>query len=344
MGVIGPRQLRLPLAGCLLLAACGPPASDVAGPCARPAAIELPELELEAPDVSRHNLRSWVELLTSPRLRGRHAGEAGARDAAALVAAEMARIGLEPPPTGGAGAASPDAYCRAFPFLDAEDYNVVGHLAPDDRGPVVIVGAHYDGQGVHPAGMIYPGADDNASGIAGLLEVARLAALRPVTGIAWVFVAFGAEEGGRQGSRAFLSAPTVAARRVELAINLDMIGRPLPDGRGDAIGYLAAGDPAPSMLARLRAAAERSRLEILSLEALGERMPTISDAEVLAERWPTLLLSTALHEDHHQLTDTVEKVDFEQIERAVRLVLTMGSLGSEPSDRLPKPRTAAGGI
>jgi hypothetical protein len=55
-------------------------------------------------------------------------------------------------------------------------------------------------------------------------------------------------------------------------------------------------------------------------------MPTISDAEVLAARWPTLLLSTGLHEDHHQLSDTPERIDYGQIERAVRLVLELGDI------------------
>ncbi len=329
--MIEPRFTLLVL--CLLAAACGPAPPDAGGRCAgiSPPAIEPPAIDLEAPRVSRHNLRAWVELLTSNELRGRHAGEAGARDAAALVAAEMARVGLVPPADPGGG------YCRGFPFLDEEDYNVVGHLPSSDGttgapagGRLILLGAHYDGQGVHPAGMVYPGADDNASGVAALLEVARLAIRRSAAGPAtsqpvWSFVAFGAEEGGRQGSRAYLSAPPVDLSRVELAINLDMIGRPLP-GHGDEIGYRLLGASATATLARLRAAAARSGQEIRPLEDAGELMPAISDAQVLAERLPALLLSTALHADHHQLTDTPEKIDYAQIERAVRLVLALGDI------------------
>ncbi len=321
----------------LLSTACEPAKDDAGGMCAgvRPPAIEQPAIDLEDPGISRHNLRAWIELLTAPGLRGRHAGEDGARHAAALVAAQMARVGLVPPGRAGGAPSKPsgDDYCRGFPFLDAEDYNVVGTLPrssfametpgmPVDQR-VMLLSAHYDGQGVHPAGMVYPGADDNASGVAALLEIARLAARRPAPRIGWAFVAFGAEEGGQQGSRAYLSTPVVA--RIELAVNLDMIGRPF-SGERDAIGYLAYGRSAPATQAWLRAAANDSGLKVRSLEQSGELMPAISDAEVLATRLPTLLLSTALHEDHHQLTDTPEKIDYGQIERTVRLVLELGDM------------------
>ncbi len=321
--------------GLCLLPACGPERDDAGEPCAgaQQPAIEAPAIDLDDPAVSRHNLRAWVELLTSPQLRGRHAGEDGARQAAALVATEMSRVGLVPASSADAPTVSTGGgYCRAFPFLDAEDYNVAGALPPASEStapadaPVMVVSAHYDGQGMHPAGMIYPGADDNASGVAALLEVARLAARRSPR-IGWEFVAFGAEEGGQQGARAYLSASTPALARIELAVNLDMVGRPFPGPHADAIGYLAFGGSAPAAQTRLQAAAADSGLEIRSLERSGGWMPTISDAAVLGTRLPTLLLSTALHEDHHQPTDTPEKIDYVQIERAVRLVLALGNLG-----------------
>ena len=273
-----------------------------------------------------HNLRAWVELLTSPRFRGRHAGENGARGVATLLAAQMTRSGLAP-------ARSGDGYCQGFPFLDGQDWNVVGHLpaTPADGRPVMLVGAHYDGQGVHPAGMSDPGADDNASGVAALLEVARLTGSRPdASRIAWIFVAFGAEEAGRQGAHAYMRRSAEELANVELAVNLDMVGRPLPGGRGDAIGYLALGASRSRTLAYLRAAADDSGLEIRTLEEAGELRPTISDAEVLARRLPTLLLSTALHQDHHRPSDTPEKIDYAQIERAARLVLDLGDILAAP--------------
>ncbi len=336
--MIEPKQRRLvsPFAGLLvpwlLLVACDPAEKVVLEECEEAAspAIDVPLLDFQDPDVSRHNLRAWVDLLTSPSLRGRHAGEPGARYAAALLAAQMARVGLVPPRPG-------SGFCQGFRFLDAEDFNVVGHLdvaglrpaAAADGRTAILVSAHYDGQGVHPAGMIYPGADDNASGVSALLEVARLALRRESDGgtaPAWVFAAFGAEEGGQQGAHAYLADPSVVLSRIELAVNLDMIGRRLPGEPGDAIGYLALGSSTAKTLSRLRTTAEASGLEIRSLGTFGDLMPLISDAEVLATRLPTLLLSTALHEDHHQLSDIPERIDYGQIERATRLVLELGDI------------------
>ncbi len=316
---------------CLLSGACGGPATDPEGWCAgvsSPATL-LPALDMEDPGVSRRNLRAWVELLASPELAGRHAGDPGADVAAGLLAAQMARYGLEPPRPGA-------GYCQGFPFFDAENFNVAGRLPPPARGDSrgILVSAHYDGQGAHPAGMIYPGADDNASGVAALLEVARLAALAATGtadagppadgGIAWTFAALGAEETGRLGAHAYLGDPAVAWSRIELAVNLDMVGRPFPGEPRDAIGYLVLGDSPGSTLAHLQAAARRQGIEVRSLE--GDLRPAISDAYELASRLPTLLLSTAIHEDHHQLTDTPERIDYGQVERAARLVLDLADI------------------
>ncbi len=331
-GVVVQRQRHRALgwlASYLLVGACdaGVPCAGVVAP-----AFETKTLELQAPDVSPNNLRTWVELLTSPELRGRHAGESGADVAAALVAAQMARIGLVPiAPRGLRSILSEGDYCRGFPFLGEKDYNVVGHLASmastsgtsvpaAGERPVILLTAHYDGQGVHPAGQVYPGADDNASGVAGLLEVARLVALTPDPRTAWVFVAFGAEESGLQGARAFMSAPTIDLSRVELAINFDMIGRSAE--HDDTIGYQLLGRSRPATLERLRAAATNTGIRVGPLQSHDEQM-ILTDAQVLAERLPAVLLSTGLHEDHHQLTDTPEKIDYAQIERAVHLVLAL---------------------
>ncbi len=314
------------LAASLLAGACAPAADGDAEPCAGDAtpAIERPAIDLGRSDVSRHNLRAWVELLADGRLEGRHAGTRGARDAAALLAAEMAHLGLEPAdPEGG--------FCRGFPFMGDRDFNVVGHLPAADGRAAVLVGAHYDGQGVHPLGRIYPGADDNASGVAALLEVARLAGRRPeAPRPGWIFVAFGAEEVGRMGSRAYLSDPRAPPPGIELAVNLDMVGRPLDGELGGAIGFLAYGASPPATRSRLVAAAAAAGVEIRPLDDAGDLKPALTDAQVLAARWPTLLLSTALHEDHHRLSDTPERIDGAQIERAARLVLALGDILAEP--------------
>ncbi len=333
---LGPLRL-IALCSPIYLCGCQPAAED---PCSQfaPGPLTPFEIEVESAELSTLNLRAWVAGLTSPALEGRHAGEPGARAAAAWVAGQMTTLGLDSGESG---------FCRSFTLYgDGEDYNVIGHLSngpsAGDR-PVILVGAHYDGQGRHPAGQIYPGADDNASGVAALLEVARLAKRHPSASadtsaaetsstetstrpIDWVFVAFGAEEVGQLGARNFLADTSIELSRIELVINLDMVGRPLgPDAR-EAIGYLTFGERSQLIMPDLDQAARDAGVEIVSLEDFGDLKPMITDAEVLAQRLPTLLLSTALHSDHHRVSDTPDRVDYAQIRRASALVLALANI------------------
>src|SRR5262249_45517286 len=110
---------------------------------------------------------------------------------------------------------------------------VVEGSDPQLRDEYVLIGAHYDHVGYGnarnsygPFGMIHNGADDNASGVAGMLEVARAVAQlasRPKRSILFAF--WDGEEKGLLGSQYWVEHPTVPLKSVTLAINADMIGR-----------------------------------------------------------------------------------------------------------------------
>ena len=115
--------------------------------------------------------------------------------------------------------------------------NVVGYLQGDGIGAgVIVVGAHYDSITRNPADAIYnaPGADDNASGVAGLIELARVLSQRPRRATI-MFVAFAAEEVGREGSRAFVRFLRERNVTVDAMYNMDIIGSGIgPNGEVDA--------------------------------------------------------------------------------------------------------------
>ncbi len=308
------RPLTLTLA--LALAACGEP-DPGPGHCPQVAAADVPGplLAEAAPgEVSPGHLRAWVDALASPALEGRHATSDQGRSVALMLAESMAALGLTAPFDG--------SFCQGFAVQGGLGLNVVGHLAGSGT-EAVLVGAHYDGQGLHPAGLLFPSADDNASGVAALLEVARLAAER-----SWpfdlVFVAFGAEELGRLGSEAWVREPTAALPRLRLMVNFDMVGRSWPGSPPEAIGYQALGTSPEAAAARLAAAGAGTGVAIRPLTELFTEDDMISDSTVFSRYAPTLYLSTGLHDDHHQRTDTAERVNELQIARAVRL--TMGLL------------------
>jgi hypothetical protein len=296
----------------------------------RPPALEPPTIDRATRESSRANLRAWVELFTNPSLKGRFGGSAATQQVAALLAQEFLSLGFSGPP-------SDLEMCRRFDKGDVSDQNVVAHLkrkgGPAGARPRVIIGAHYDAQGSDERGNIYPGADDNASGVAALLEIARLVAQDPArTGSDLVLIAFGAEERGLLGARAYVQRPTVPLDQVALMINLDMVGRPFFDGSparnlfgnvDTTIGFALSKRGEEETDRRIRGAARGAGARVIgipdSMVTIGDHSAdsiVFSDANV-----PTLFLSTSIHEDYHRPTDTAEKIDFAQIERAVRLVL-----------------------
>lgn len=177
----------------------------------------------------------------------------------------------------------------------------------------VVVSAHYDHLGMggprsRAPGKreIHPGADDNASGTALLLEVAyRLSRLpdRPMRNV--LFAAWGAEEIGLLGSRWFLDHPTVPSAKIVAMINADMVGR-LRE-RQLLVDATSTSDEWPSLV---KAAATGLRLQV----TLGTEGYGASDhANFAAAKVPVAFLFTGSHADYHLPTDTADKVNTEGI-------------------------------
>ncbi|MGD9547053.1 MAG: M28 family peptidase [Candidatus Krumholzibacteriia bacterium] len=182
-----------------------------------------------------------IRILTRPEMAGRGAGSAGGRAAADSVAVWMSSAGLQPAFAGG--------WFQEFP-LQGEGWagqrleggtgrNVAGILPGDGAlaGRFIVIGAHFDHLGlVDPAGATglpgpedyYPGANDNAAGVAvlrTLMESARSHGDGGRGRRSVIFVAFDAEEVGLQGSAAMVRAMPVALDSIDAMINLDTIGQ-----------------------------------------------------------------------------------------------------------------------
>jgi len=187
------------------------------------------------PSFSRERLLDAVKQLASAKYQGRGFGTAESDAAAQWIADQLKAAGLQP------AGDEPGSYFQSFdaaagqPAKRARLKNVVAVIrGSNDKhaGQSVVVGAHYDHLGlgwpdVHQgdAGKLHPGADDNASGVAVALELARvLAASKPERSI--VFAFFAGEEAGRLGSRHYVKAMQVfPAKRALAMINLDTVGR-----------------------------------------------------------------------------------------------------------------------
>jgi Zn-dependent M28 family amino/carboxypeptidase len=185
--------------------------------------------EPSAPEAfDRQATLSMVQELSRDSLFGRLPGTQGSAQARKLITARMAAIGL--PPMGA-------SYEHAFTYGDFTDSETGEATEPDkpgvnligkvegrrDSGLTLVVTAHYDHLGVRE-GEIYNGADDNASGVGGMLAIAEYFAANPPRHD-MVFVAFDAEEQGLAGARAFLANPPIPEEAITLNLNLDMISR-----------------------------------------------------------------------------------------------------------------------
>lgn len=261
-----------------------------------------------------------VKYLSSDALEGRMTGSPGADTAAAYLARRFAEVGLRPPAHGWfqefvVSSDAPAAYHLAIGGLKGR--NVIGILPGRDRrlgSEAVVVGAHYDhlGRGgpfaLDPdsTGAIHNGADDNASGAAALIEIARVLALRaPARTV--VFVAFSGEEEGLLGSAFYVQHPAVPIARTTAMVNLDMVGR-LRNDRLIIYGVGSAKE-LPPLLDSL------DRIAGFDLKTLGDGYGPSDQSSFYAAKRPVLHFFTDLHEDYHRTTDDWEKINADGLKR-----------------------------
>lgn len=190
---------------------------------------------------------------------------------------------------------------------------------PKLRDELIVIGTHFDHLGTR-SGKVFRGADDNASGTAMMLEVARQLATskqRPKRSI--VFVGFDLEEQLLWGSRWFVAHPPFDLDRVKLFITADMIGRSLGDLPLPTI-FVMGSEHAPRMKLLLDDVGSPRGLEVarLGIDLVGVR----SDyGPFWNEKIPFLFFSTGEHPDYHTPRDVPEKLDFDKVARVSSLVL-----------------------
>jgi len=264
---------------------------------------------------SRQRLAETVVALSGEELAGRGLGTEGLDRAADLIARRFLEIGLIPggdvegsyfqnwsEQVAGENASSREVAMR----------NVVGVLPgvnPERAGQSVVVSAHYDHLGLGwpdvregNRGRIHPGADDNASGVAVLLELAASLAgeFRPERSI--VFVAFTGEEAQRRGSRRYVEAMRdhPVARCMGM-INIDTVGR-----LGSKRLLVLGAESAEQWAHIVRGAGYAAGVDV---EFAGEELDSSDHISFHEAGVPAIQIFTGAHSDYHRPSDTAEKVD-----------------------------------
>lgn len=250
-----------------------------------------------------------VRALSADGLQGRGNGTAAALAAADTVAAWFRAAGLTAPP--GCDGMHGDFALRGEGLDGLTGRNVLG-WSPGrgaQAGDLVVIGAHYDHLGLARAADgatvtgIYHGAEDNASGVAVMVELARRLHADPAAAdrCALLFVAFAGEEAGLQGATASLRAAPLAGRDVRLMLNLDSVGRL----RADRL-YVGGLGSSP----RLRPlVAGVNRGHGLALELSDGGWDASDHVAFNTAGIPVLFLFTGAHPEYHTCEDRWELVD-----------------------------------
>jgi len=268
------------------------------------------------PTVDADQLLNDVAVLAADTLEGRRAGSTGGEKARVYIRAAFERIQL---------AAFGEGYEHPFALrgrgADAvRGVNLLGYLPGVERPDTfIVVTAHYDHLGVR-GGQIFNGADDNASGVAGLLALADyFSRHRPRHSI--LFAALDAEEMGLRGASAFIQDPPISLDHVALNVNMDMVSRNEKDEL-----FAAGVFHYPFLKPYLERVAARSRIHLRfghdGLRGTGQDWTMSSDHGPFHRAGiPFVYFGVEDHADYHRPTDDFENIDPDFFAHAIATIL-----------------------
>lgn len=289
------------------------------------------------------DLKTDVTFLAADDLGGRAIGTDGEQKAAEYLAKEFEKAGLEPKGTEGffqpfTVSKPTNPHEEAVIGTDGAGVtgrNVVAFLDKKSEKTIVI-GAHFDHLGMGGQGSlhrgdsaIHNGADDNASGTAALLALAKILKHEDLKSNV-LFIAFSGEENGLWGSNYFVKNPTVDLKTVNYMINMDMVGR-LKEDKSLAINGVGT---SPSFLPVFDAINVDSLKLVTSESGTGPSDHTSFYLQDL----PVLHFFTGQHEDYHKPSDDSDLINYEGLVQVVRYISRV-VLALNPEEKLAFTKT-----
>ena len=283
--------------------------------------VEIDENEYAQPT----SLKKHISYLASDALQGRLTGSKGEKLASDYIISEFKKLKLKP---------YNQNYLHPFSYnvrLNPHDTiskgepnkgnNVIGYL---DNGAkkTIVIGAHYDHLGLNEhhhstkmnsEGEIHNGADDNASGVAGVLELARMFSQNKIKeNVNYVFVLFSGEEDGLIGSKEIAKNIKELYPNVTAMINMDMIGR-LDDKKALVIGGVGSSPSFPEIIEKNKPSGFVITQEMSGVGPSDHTSFYLKDI-------PVLFFFTGTHTDYHKPSDDEDKINYYGVENIVNYV------------------------
>jgi Zn-dependent M28 family amino/carboxypeptidase len=279
--------------------------------------------------INTANLKKHIKYLADDKLKGRGTGTQDELTAANYIRINFSKLKLEPK-------GNLNSYYYSFKFNKQKDkqdtiggtvvnsIDVVGYLNNDAEN-TIIIGAHYDHLGMgldhnsldpNPEDKIHNGADDNASGVAGVIELARYYSTNKVREkYNFLFICFSGEELGLFGSKKYCENPTIDFSKVDYMINMDMIGR-LNDSTKRLIvyGVGTAPDFVP-IIDNMQAS--------LNIKKDSSGIGPSDQTSFYLKNIPVLHFFTGQHSDYHKPSDDVAKINFNGEKQVLEYIVSV---------------------
>ncbi|MDP4748392.1 MAG: M28 family peptidase [Algoriphagus sp.] len=293
------------------------------------------------------SLKRDLTFLAADDLEGRAIGTIGEQKAAEYLAQEFEKLGLKPMGTNGffqEFTVSKPSNPHEEAVIGTEGAgitgrNVIGYLDKKAEKTIVI-GAHFDHLGMGGQGSlhrgdsaIHNGADDNASGTAALLALAKIFQSESLKSNI-LFIAFSGEENGLWGSNYFVKNSTLDLKLVNYMINMDMVGRLNPE-KSLAIHGVGTSPSFPSVL-------DPINTDSLKLVPSESGVGPSDHTSFYLQDLPVLHFFTGQHEDYHKPSDDSDKINYEGLVQVVRYISRLVvALDSEPKLAFTKTKDSS---
>jgi hypothetical protein len=293
------------------------------------------------------SLKKDVYFLAADDLGGRAIGTTGEQKAAEYLAQEFEKLGLTPMGT--------DGFFQEFTVSKPSNPHEEAVIGTDGAGvtgrnvvafldkkadKTIVIGAHFDHLGMGGQGSlhrgdsaIHNGADDNASGTAALLALAKIFKYETLKSNI-LFIAFSGEENGLWGSNYFVKNPTIDLKTINYMINMDMVGRLNPE-KSLAVHGVGTSPSFPPVL-------DPINTDSLKLVPSESGVGPSDHTSFYLQDLPVLHFFTGQHADYHKPSDDADKINYEGLVQVVRYISRLiAELDAEPKLAFTKTKDSS---